>query len=139
MAADHSSKKLIHNISKTVVSIKKEWVKKKRAVESDDDDDLQMMYAKKCGRQLLLGHDLDTKVQLYQKKVREAGGVVSARIAMAAARGILLTCSRSILAEFGGHVEINRFWTYSLLHQIKFVQIKVITVKVSTSLLKSIS
>lgn len=41
------------------------------------------------------------KVQLYQKKVREGGGVVSARIAMAAARGILLICNRSTLAEYG--------------------------------------
>lgn len=32
---------------------------------------------------------------------------MSARVAMAAARGILLTCNRSMLAEYGGHVELN--------------------------------
>ena len=54
---------------------------------------------------------------------------MSARIAMAAARGILLTCNRSMLAEYGGHVELNRFWAYSLLCQMKFVQRKVTTAK----------
>ena len=56
---------------------------------------------------MLLGDDLDKKVQMYLKKVREGGGVVSARIAMAAARGIVLTCDRSLLVEFGGHVELS--------------------------------
>ena len=76
-----------------------------------------------------MGDDLDWKVQLYLKKVREGGGVVSAQIAMAAARGIVLTCDRSMLVEFGGHVELNRHWAYSLLHQMNFVQRKVTTAK----------
>ena len=59
---------------------------------------------KKRGRPVLLGEDLDGKVQLYLQKVREGGGVVSARIAMAAARGILLSCDQTKLVEFGGHV-----------------------------------
>ena len=36
-----------------------------------------------------LGEHLDSKVQLYLEKVREGGGAVSARIAMAAGHGIL--------------------------------------------------
>ena len=39
-------------------------------------------------------------MQLYMKKVREGGGVLPARIVMAAARGIVLTCDRSMLVEF---------------------------------------
>ena len=72
---------------------------------------------------------MDLKVQMYLKKVREGGGVVTARITMAAARGILLTCDRSMLAEFGGHVHLNRHWAYSLLHRMKFVQRKGTTAK----------
>ena len=45
---------------------------------------------------------------------------------MAAARGIMLT---SMLTEFGGHVELNRHWAYSLLHRMNFVQRKVTTAK----------
>ena len=78
----------------------------KRAAE--DDSDLTVLPPKKRGRPVLLGEDLDTKVQLYLRKVREGGGVVSARIAMAAARGVLLSFERSKLVEFGGHIEVNR-------------------------------
>ena len=68
-------------------------------------------------------------MQLYLKKGREGGGVVSARIAVAAARGILLTCDRSMLVEFGRHTEFNRHWAYSLPHRMNFVQRKVTTAK----------
>ena len=54
---------------------------------------------------------------------------MSARITMAAARGILLKCNRAKLAEFGGHVEINRQWAHSLLKRMKFVQRKATTSK----------
>lgn len=66
---------------------------------------------KKCGRLVLLGQKLDSLVQMYLKKVREGGGVVSARIAMATARGILL---KYMLVEFGGHIELSQQWAHSL-------------------------
>ena len=56
-----------------------------------NEDDLSSLPVKKRGRSLLLGKDLDTKVQMYLKNVRERGGVVTARIAIAAARRILLS------------------------------------------------
>ena len=62
-------------------------------------------------------------------KVREGGGVVSAQIAMAAARGIVLTCDRSLLVEIRGHIELNHHWAYSLVHQMNFVQRTVTTAK----------
>ena len=55
--------------------------------------------------------------------------MVSARIAMAAARVILLSCDRTKLVEFGGHVELNWHWAYSLLSRMKFVRRKVTTAK----------
>ena len=63
---------------------------------------------KKRGRPVLLGEVLDTKVQQYLRRVRDGGGVVSARIVMAAARGILLSCDRSRLIEFGRDVELKK-------------------------------
>ena len=50
------------------------------------DNELVAFPAKKRGKKLLLGDD--HKVQVYLKKSREGGGAVSARIIMAAARGI---------------------------------------------------
>ena len=63
-------------------------VREKRAAE--DDGNVTMLPMKKGGRPVLL------------VRVRDGGGVVSARIAMAAARGILMSCNRSRLVEFGG-------------------------------------
>ena len=48
---------------------------------------------------------------------------------MAAVRCILLKCNRSKLVEIGGHVQLNRQWTHSLLQHMKFVQRKATTVK----------
>ena len=77
----------------------------------------------------MLGTELDDKVQLYLRKVREGGGVVSARIAVAAAWGILLSCNKNMLYENGGHVSLNAHWAYSLLHRMNFVQRKCTTSK----------
>ena len=86
MAARRFSRKLDHDVSKsTVLSIKRaylEGMKENRA--TDDGGDLAVLPEKKRGRRVLLGDDLDLKVQMYLKKVREGGGVVTARITMAA-------------------------------------------------------
>ena len=125
------SGKLKHDVSKsTILSIRDaylEAVKENRAME--DIGNIESLPVKKRRRRVLLGDNLDAKVQTYLKKVRKGGGVVSARIAMAAARGIVLTCDRSTLVEFGGHVHLSRHWAYSLLHRMKFVQRKVTTAK----------
>ena len=85
-----------------MVSIKRAYLedmKESRAV--GEEGDIAMLPPKKRGRRVLLGEELDAKVQMYLKKVREGGGVVSARIAVAAAKGILLTCDKSMLTEYG--------------------------------------
>ena len=56
----------------------------------------------------VLGEVLDGKVHQYLTGVRNKGGVVSARISLAAARGILMSFNWSRLVEFGGDVELNR-------------------------------
>ena len=90
-------------------------VREKRAASDDDCSRLKELPPKQRGRLTLLGEALDSMVQLYLQKVREGGGVVMARIVMAAARGTVLSCDRAMLAEFGGHVELNRHWAYSVL------------------------
>ena len=114
----------------TVQSIKNAYVeglRQKRGAE--DGGDITALPLKKRGRRVLLGQELDMKVQMYLKKVRDGGGAVSARIAMAATRGILLKCDRTKLAEFGGPVQLNRYWAHSLLKRMKFVQRKATTAR----------
>ena len=72
---------------------------------------------------------MDAQVQLYLKNVREGGGPVTARIAIAAARGIMLSsdAAKNKLSEFGGHISLSRHWAYSLLERMNFVKRKATT------------
>ena len=63
----------------------------------------------------------------YLHKVRESGGVINARIVIAAAKGIIQHYNRLLLEEFGGHIRLDLPWAYSLLKRMKFVNRKAIT------------
>ena len=76
-----------------------------------------------------LGSELDKIVQLYLKKVRDAGGIVTARIAVAVANGILLRHDKCKLVEYGGHIDLSTILGYSLLGCIGFVKRKSTTAK----------
>ncbi len=86
------------------------------------EKDLAILYlpTAKRGRPLLLGSDIDKMVQIYLKKLRE-GGAVSARIAISSAKGILLTCNKTMLEEYGGPVVLGISWAHSLLKRMGFV------------------
>ena len=102
-------------------------MKRKRA--NEEDDNIALLPHQKRGRPLPLGENLDHNVQLNLKRVQDGGGVVTARIAIAAARGIIMSCDRLKLVEFGGYVNLNRHWAYSLLTRMNFVKRKVTTAK----------
>ena len=85
----------------------------KEKTADDDNGDVSVLPMKKRGRPVLLGEDLDRKLQI---------GVVSVRITITAAKGIVLSYNRSMLVEFRGHVRLNRSWAYSLLNRMQFVR-----------------
>ena len=139
----------------TVKSLKKAYLDDLRKRPRSDDGGNSEITApppKKRGRKLLLREDLDVKVQICQRKVREGEGAVSARIALAAARGtilnvyifnsyyknyylgVLLKCNPSLLVQNGGPVELNKFWAHSLMKRMNFVQRKATTSKSKSSL-----
>ena len=130
-ASRHFSDKLKKPVCRsTAKSLKKayeEELRKRRRHGDGSSVELADLPAKKRGRKLLIGENLDLKVQLYLRKVREGGGAVSARIAVAAARGILRKCNRSMLAENGGPIHLTRYWAHSLLKRMDFVQRKATT------------
>ena len=130
-SARYFSRKFGNKISESTVrsigSAYKDELDRKR--KQQDEGGVEYLPVRKRGRSVLLSEGLDTNVQAYLMKVRDEGGVVSARIAMAAARGLLLSCDRSMLAEYCGPVELNRHWAYSLLKRMKFVQRKATTSK----------
>ena len=77
--------------------------REKRTAE-DKHDNFHMLPLRKRGRPVLLGEDIEWKVQLYVEKVKEGGGVVTGKIVVAAARGSLMQCARSKLLEYGGDI-----------------------------------
>lgn len=115
----------------TVHSIKiayLECVRQKRTADSSDDD-VAELHPKKRGRPLLLGDCVEQQLQLYLKKIREHGGVVTASVVVAAARGILISTDRSKLIEFGGYIDLSRQWAYHFLRRMNFVRRKATTSK----------
>lgn len=121
------SRKLGVKVSKSTVNVmKKAYLEKKRQSSSGT---VTTLSPKKRGRPILLGEHVDKQVQLYLKKIREQGGVVTASVVVAAARGILMALNRSLLTEFGGHITLSRHWAYHLLDRMNFVRRKATTSK----------
>ena len=109
-AARHFSKEMGKNMHlSTVKSIKSQYkdeLKKQRA--DTGRSVVNSLPEKKCGRTLLLGDELDKKLQLYTKRIRANGGPVTAGITMAAAGGLLMAEHKNRLAENGGYIKLNR-------------------------------
>ena len=121
------SNKLGVRVSKSTVNVmKKAYLEKKRRTGSGV---VTTLSPKKRGRPILLGAHIDKQVQLYLKKIREHGGVITASVVVAAARGILMAQDKSLLAEFGGHITLSRHWAYHLLNRMNFVRRKATTSK----------
>lgn len=118
------SRKLGHNVSATTVrSIKMAFLEQKKLLlenseTHDGSSELNLLPCKPRGRLLLLG-TLDSKVQLLLKKIRENGGTVNARIAISAAKGIVMYYNPSLLLENGGHIELTQNWAMSLLERMR--------------------
>ena len=79
---------------------------KRRAEENDLT--VTSLPAKKRDRPLLLGEELERKIQLYLRAIREFGGAVNTAITLGAARGIILKLNRTMLIENGGHVNLGQ-------------------------------
>ena len=69
-----------------------------RAVRPLSPACIKTLPTKPRGRPLMLG-DLDDLVKDYVKQLREAGGVVSTDVVMAAARGIVISKNRALLKD----------------------------------------
>ena len=84
-----------------------EQTRKRRA----EKDSTVATLPKMRGRPTLLGINLDRKVQVYLRKIRE--GVI---VSVTAATGILLKYGRTKLAEYGGPVLLNKHCPHLLLN-----------------------
>ena len=85
-----------------------EQTRKRRA----EKDSTVATLPKMRGRPTLLGINLDRKVQVYLRKIREGVN----RVSVTAATGILLKYGRTKLAEYGGPVLLNKHCPHLLLN-----------------------
>jgi hypothetical protein len=88
----------------------------------DFEGDITELHPKKRGRPLLVGAELDTKVQKYVTVLRDNGAVIKSQIVIAAAKGILIGNDKTLLAENGGSIGISKTWAKSLLKRMNFVK-----------------
>jgi transposase-like protein len=72
--------------------------------------EISALESKKRGRPLLLGEELDKRVQLYVSSLRGHGAVINTRIVMAAAEGIVKSYDSNLLRINGGHIACDKHW-----------------------------
>ena len=73
----------------------------------------------------MLGDELDHKIQAYVQTLHNNVGSVTTAIVSAAARGILMKVSRSMLSKYGGPATLTKAWAQSLLQRMGFVKLEV--------------
>ncbi len=105
----------------------RKWVKQlKETMKSDgiDYSDVKALEPGTKGRPTLLPKDIDSMTQSYLKKLRLAGGIVSGKIAIATANGLVRHHDRTLLRENGGPIHLTRTWAESLFTRMEFVKRK---------------
>ena len=117
----------------SVQSIKAAYLEQLKWIRKDNSSGEEVAYLSlnKRGRPLLLWEHIDKQLQLYLKKVRDQGGVITASVVVAAAHGILISnkFDRDKFVEFGGHINLSRQWAYHLLGHMNYVRRKATTSK----------
>ena len=78
----------------------------------------------KIGWPLLLGENLDKKVQNYLFSLRDVGGVINTAIVQAAVAGMVKRKDPRLLASNGGHISLSKDWAHYMLQRIGFVKRK---------------
>ena len=76
----------------------------------------------KRGRPLLLGDELDRRVQAYILDLRSNGAVINSTIVIAVAQGIVSHYDSNMLEQNGGHITLSKTWAKYLLHRMGFTK-----------------
>ena len=86
------------------------------------DSNINELPSKKRGRPLLLGSELDERVQLFLKQLRANGAVINTAIVMATAEGIVQSEDSNLLAKNGGTIVLSKHWARSIMERMNFVK-----------------
>lgn len=93
---------------------------KKLKSNNIDHSDIQELPREVRGRPLLLGDKIDAEIKDYCMELRKNGGVLNTKILLCAARGIVMFHDKTLLTDFGGHIDLNRSWAISFLNRLGF-------------------
>ena len=77
---------------------------------------------KKSGRPLLLGKELDKRVQAFLLAMRESGAVINTAITIACALGVVKSYDSNLLECNGGHIALTKHWAKYLMERMGFVK-----------------
>jgi hypothetical protein len=84
---------------------------KRKLFESTDSDDsfadITELQPRKRGRPVLLGEELDQKVQTLINELRNTAGNINSRIVRALGKGVVKAKDRTLLVENDGSIEIT--------------------------------
>jgi hypothetical protein len=100
----------------TVRSLKKAYLK---ALESDPSKDISVLPKGDRGRPLVLGK-YDEEVLKHVKKIEADGGIVNSWIIMSISKAVLMHRQKSLLAEFGGPIDITKTLAKSILRRFGY-------------------
>lgn len=129
-AARHFSKLLGHPVPESTArkfrNLYRTELETNRKRHAESLPSISELPPKKRGRPLLIG-DFDSPVQDYIRMLRLSGGVVNARLVVAAAIGLIAARNRSLLVEYGGNLNPDKGWAQSLLRRMGYVKRKAST------------
>ena len=99
-----------------------ELSREKSRVEGKEFSIPTTLPTKHQGRPLLLGKELDQKVQEFITTTRANKGVTNTMIVMGAAEGSITAHDPAMLSVNGGHIQITKAWAKSLFKRMHYVK-----------------
>jgi len=105
----------------TIFAWKENYLKELAKRKHDEEPEVKELPPKKRGRPLLIGPQLDDRVQVYVKEMRKTGVVINTAVVMAAAEGIVKHHDANLI-EDDGPITITKDWARSLLTRMHFVK-----------------
>ena len=129
-AVKHFEKKFPRLNESSVRDMKRKYEDEINVAAREKRDVAGVLIANRRGRPLMLGYELDTKIQSYLTAVRSRGGLVSQAIAIATAEAII----QNNPDEYSWYPDLdlhNSYWAQSLFRRMGFKRRTATTGKVN--------
>ena len=106
----------------TLFGWKEKYFQELKRRRNREDSAVTELPSVKRGRPLLLGSELDARVECFLKPLRSNGAVINTAIVLATADGIIRNHDSSLLAKNRGSITLTKHWASSIMTRMKFVK-----------------